>query len=285
MGLKLSTGNNKKIHRGLASEEDINRYETIGYTHVFYEGDSHFIYINDEAERESFKHKLGIMHYEWFQESTGKKNWVLYNPTQLKPDRNWKGKKVLKFNKDEYTGDKFELPINASSCCGMFSWTTLPDDFKLSNRFDTRDIVDMNLMFAGCIMPDTFNFNDKFITDKVIDMRYMFYRCVVPSAMRFDKPFTTINTQLYDFMFSEAKLPNNFTLHEAFDTKNALSMDHMFYDAKFTGEFDLGRNFVVSPNIDKKLMFAECTIVNEQVPPEHSEDYNYIKAKYMPTYD
>lgn len=285
MGFKLSNGSSKKIQRGLASPEDIFRYETIGYTHVFYEGNSHFLYISDDAEREAFKIELGIPHYEWFQESTGKKNWVLYNPEQLKPDRNWVGKKVLKFNKEMYRGDKFELPINASSCCGMFSWTTLPKGFALSNRFDTRNIVDMNLMFAGCIMSDNFNFNDKFITKNVTDMRYMFYRCVIPKGMVFDLPFTTENTKYYDFMFSESKFPSDFMLGESFDTRAAISMDHMFYDANFTGDFDLGRNFVVSPNIEKKMMFSECMIYNEKIPPEHCEDYEYIKRKYMPPLD
>lgn len=283
---KLSTGTSTKVvPRGKASPEDIARYEAIGYTHIVYEGRSHFVYISDDSERDAFKIELGLPHYEWFQESTGKRNWVLYNPEQVKPDRNWKGKKVLKFNKEEYKGDKFELPINASSCCGMFSWTTLPKDFRLSSRFDTRDIVDMNLMFAGCIMSDDFHFNDKFFTKNVKDMRYMFYRCVVPSGLKFELPFTTENTELFDFMFSEAKLPKDFKLSESFDTKSAVSMDHMFYDAKFMGEFDLGRNFVVSPNIVKRMMFSECMIVNEMVPPEHSEDYNYIKMKYMPVDD
>lgn len=70
--LKGSDGGQKKP-QGLASKEDIERYETVGYTHIVYEGTSHFVYVTDMTEREVFQKKIGLMDYEWFEEGTGNK--------------------------------------------------------------------------------------------------------------------------------------------------------------------------------------------------------------------
>lgn len=276
LSLKTSDGTKKK-NRGIASREDIERYESIGYTHIIYEGDSHFVYVTDETERDVFKKTLGLNNYEWFEEGTGNKNWVLYNPLQFKPDRNWKGKRILKFNKDEYMGGRFEVPINASSCCGMFSWTTLPENFKLDILFDTRDIVDMNLMFAGSILPDVFTLSNKFNTSKVRDMRYMFYECVLPEKFSLPERFDTKNVEKMDFMFSECKIPKNFALPESFDTSNVKSMDHMFYEAHFLGGFDFGNNFKVNPGVNVDLMFTDCKVGSETVDIDSSENVDYMK--------
>ena len=107
------------------------------------------------------------------------------------PTKNWNGKKILKFNYREFKGGRLEVPINASSCCGMFSWVTLPEGFQIGGLFNTRGIKDMNLMFAGCVMPKGFSLGDHFHTKEVEDMRYMFYQSSVSEAFDFGKIFDT----------------------------------------------------------------------------------------------
>ncbi|MCM1295281.1 MAG: BspA family leucine-rich repeat surface protein [Muribaculaceae bacterium] len=271
------SGSGKKISRGIASKEDIERYESIGYTHIVYEGSSHFVYTDDLTERDVFKQTIGLNNYEWFQEGTGNKNWVLYNPVQFRPDKNWKGKKILKFNKDDYKGGRFEVPINSSSCCGMFSWTTLPENFKLDTLFNTKDIVDMNLMFAGSILPDVFTISERFTTNNVRDMRYMFYECVLPEKFTLNDNFNTSKVEEMDFMFSECRVPKNFRLPDTFDTSSVKSMDHMFYETVFSGKFDFGNAFKINEGVNTKLMFTDSVINNETVDPEKCEDFAYMK--------
>lgn len=272
-----SSSTNYMSGNGISSPEEIARYQEIGYTHIIYEGQSRFLYIDDEDERARFKKLVGLPHYEWFQEGTGNKNWVLYNPTQFKPDRNWKGKKILKFDKDAYKGGRFEIPINASSCCGMFSWVTLPEDFRLDKLFDTSNVVDMNLMFAGSILPGTFQVGEKFDTSKVKDMRYMFYECVLPDNFVFPENFDTRSAEKMDFMFSECKFPGNIVLPDSFDTTNVKSMDHMFYETIFNGHFEFGNNFKIEPEVNKTMIFSDCIIDSELLSYEYSEDFEYVR--------
>jgi hypothetical protein len=275
--LKSGTGNNAPKKRGLASKEEIERQETIGNTHLVFEDRSYFIYINDDSEREAFKHMIGLPNYEWFQEGTGKKNWVLYNPIQFKPDKNWNGKKILKFNKDDYAGGRFELPINASSCCGMFSWCTLPENFILGRQFETKNVVDMNLMFAGSVLPGSFRLSEKFETKNVLDMRYMFYECVLPDNFEFNQSFDTSKVEMMDFMFSECNIPKDLKLPETFDTSKAKSMDHMFYETIFRGNFNFGEKFIIGADTKKDMLFTECIINEEMIDAKYGEDFDYVK--------
>lgn len=275
--LKTGNGTSAPKRRGIATQEEIDRHTAIGNTHLIFEDRSYFIYINDESERDAFKRMIGLPNYEWFEEGTGNKNWVLYNPIQYKPDKNWNGKKILKFNKDDYIGGRFEIPINASSCCGMFSWCTLPENFILGRQFETKNIVDMNLMFAGSVLPGSFRLSEKFDTSKVKDMRYMFYECVLPDNFEFNQSFNTSNVEMMDFMFSECNIPENFKLPDAFDTSRVSSMDHMFYETVFKGGFKFNDRFMMKPDVKKDLMFTECIIKEEMVDGRYGEDFAYMK--------
>lgn len=280
--LKTGTGSSAPKKRGIATPDEIARQEAIGNTHIVFEDRSYFIYINDDSEREAFKRMIGLPNYEWFQEGTGNKNWVLYNPIQFKPDKNWNGKKILKFNKDDYTGGRFEIPINASSCCGMFSWCTLPENFILGRQFETKNIVDMNLMFAGSVLPGSFRLSEKFNTSKVQDMRYMFYECVLPDNFEFNESFDTSNVELMDFMFSECNIPGGIRLPKGFDTSKVISMDHMFYETIFKGEFDFGPKFKINPVTKIDLIFTECIINDNMVDEKYGENFQYIKTLLGP---
>lgn len=275
---KLSTGDSKKIYTGrLATPEQVKNQEMRGLTHIPYEGESHFLYIESDADRNKLKDDLNLFNYEWFHEETGKKNWTLYNVEQYKIDRNIKGKRVLTFNKEQYKGSKLEVPINASSCCGMFSWCTIPDNLILSKKFDTKYITDMSLMFAGCVFPRNFEFNAEFDTSNVEDMRYMFYECPLPEGFRLNEKFDTSKVKDMEFMFSRTKLPQNFTLPDDFDTAHVTDMNHMFYEAIIPVTFDFGINFTISPNANTDCMFLGCNINNTVIGAEQN-NFAYIKT-------
>ena len=263
-----------------ASKEDIERQTSIGKTHILYEGASYFIYIEDEEERNEFKQQRGVGHFEWFKERTGNKNWVLYNPLQYKEDLSYSGKKILKFNSKNYKGGNIELPINASSCCGMFSWTKLPDDFTFGRYFDTRDIVDMTLMFAGAVLPNNFQLGDYFNTSNVEYMNYMFYQCFIPNGFSFGKKFITANVKNMEYMFSESKLPKKLALPDTFTTQNVEDMKYMFYECSFNEDFRFSPYFAIKENTDKHRMFYDCHIGEEKINNWYAEDIVHVKGLF-----
>ena len=157
MELKLVKGTPKeKTYYGLATKEDIEREAIAGRTHIIFEGCSHFVDVDSESERNAFQKKMNIEGYKWFHETTGDKNWVLYNPNQYTVDKNWEGKNIIKFDSVGYDGSGLETPINASSLCGLFQWMRLPANLKFSKYFNLDNIIDLSLMFTGCIIPSGF---------------------------------------------------------------------------------------------------------------------------------
>ena len=107
-----------------------------------------FVNMKDQYMQDRLKSALGVPHYEVFHETTGRHNWILYNPTQYNLEFNREDKYILRFNHHKYDGSPLEMPINASSLCSLFSWMQLPDNLTFSKDWDTKDIVDMSMMFA-----------------------------------------------------------------------------------------------------------------------------------------
>lgn len=274
---KLSSGGTRTMNMGkLASEFEIKNQILRGYTHIVFEGESYFLYIEDDSERARFQDLLCLPNYKWFQEQTGTKNWVLYDPEQFKIDRNLSGKQILKFNKEKYQGGRLDLPINASSCCGMFSWTTIPDNLILGRRFNTKDIKNMSLMFAGSILPKSFTLGDYFDTSNVEDMRYMFYECFISEGFRFNTKFNTSKVKNMEYMFARCKFANGIKLPEDFNTSKVTDMKHMFYESIFLGDFNFGYAFTISPNADIKDLFIGSTVKGELID-ENTNDFSYVK--------
>lgn len=58
--------------------------------------------------------------YFWMREETGNKNWVLYNPNEyyVRKDSEYRCEHLHLSH--SFKG-KVHLPVNASSCCGMFN--------------------------------------------------------------------------------------------------------------------------------------------------------------------
>lgn len=110
--------------------------------------------------------------YFWMREETGNKNWVLYNPNEyyVRKDSEYRCEHLHLSH--SFKG-KVHLPINASSCCGMFNGLDLAQlDFS---EIDTSNIVDMSEMFDSCKLGKTFT--PIFNTSNVKTMRMMFMDC------------------------------------------------------------------------------------------------------------
>ena len=166
----------------IASQEEIERNESFGLTHIAIDGVSHFVNVNDESAMQELKIRLNLPYCEWFHETTGNKNWVLYDPKHYVVDKNWEGNNILKLHTWTYDGSPIGLPVNASSLCGLFSWMQVPNNIQFGRNFTLRGIVDTSLMFTGCILPSDFRFDERFNTKDVKNMRYMFYKCKLPAG-------------------------------------------------------------------------------------------------------
>ncbi|MDD6327150.1 MAG: BspA family leucine-rich repeat surface protein [Eubacteriales bacterium] len=276
--LKLKMNSSAPPRPKMATPEEIERQISAGNAHVIYEGSSHFFDIEDEVERNVFRRQISLPDYEWFKETTGEKHWVLYNPMHFKIDRTTSGKKILKFNDNGYTGGRIELPVNASSCHGMFSWCTLPDNIMFGSLFNTRHVVDMDLMFAGCVMPQGFSLGRHFNTCDCKEMRYMFYQCVIPEGFIFDEKFVTDQVEHMEYMFSECKIPDGLSMPSTFSVNHVEDMNHMYYATNFTGKYHFGDNFAPHMFADTRCMFSECIIGGQKIDETYKEDFKYVKA-------
>lgn len=263
----------------LAPQEEIERQKIFGREHFIFEGNSYFIDVNDGSERLWFQSRIQAPNYKWFQEGTGDKHWVLYDPKSFVPAKNEKGKKILKFNYREFKGSRLQLPINASSCCGMFSWVTLPEGFTIGGMFNTRGIKDMNLMFAGCVMPKGFTLGSHFHTKEVEDMRYMFYQASVPESFDFSEIFDTNKVCNMEYMFSECRIPDGLKFPARFATQQVTNMDHMFFETIFLGKVNFGDQFIISPGTNTQFMFTDCMFGDEKIDNKYSQDFEYVKQR------
>lgn len=238
-----------------------NNMASFGYVCLEIEGK--YIYINpyDVSDKEKVEKMLGLEGYKWFQEDSGDKKWVIYNPKHYKIDKDWEQRKILKFNTAEYDGQPLETPINASSLSGMFSWMIIPSNIRFSNRFVLKDIKDMSLMFVGSNIPDDADLSRCLITDKVISTRYMFYRATLPKNNNIANYLNTKNVKNMEYMFGQTLIPNGYEFN--LDTRNAENMKQMFSKTRFGGKATFGDKFKINKGCKTDGMFEECIINNE----------------------
>ena len=235
------------------TQEQIEAEYKSGLTPLEFGNGVFFFNANDEYERDRVKKAIGVPEYEWFVETTGFKQMVLYNPLHYKPAHNFEEKFFLKFNAHDYDGKPLEMPINASSLCSMFSWMELPDNLKFAKNFKLDKIWDTSLLFAGTILPKEFSLDERFNTQNVGNMRYMFYGCTIRNKDFFKNFLHTECVTNFDYMFAEARLCEGIDL--CLNTCNARSMAHMFFNTTFTGKGELGEYFVIPSKVRKKGIF------------------------------
>ena len=75
----------------------------------------------------------------------------------------------------------------------MFNNCDMPDGFTLGEHFDTRSVIQMNLMFAQCCLPNGFTLGEHFHTENVENMEAMFGGSVIPDNFSLGRYFTTDN--------------------------------------------------------------------------------------------
>lgn len=225
-----------------------------------YENHVYSVNLSSKKSREDcqtrINHNTGKK-FKWFKESTGKKNWVLYDSEMYKV---YCGSFSTHYDIIlHYIGKDFkpEMPINASSCRGMFSlYSHLPRSGTVLDfsNFNTVNIVDMSFMFSGfygsehldCSMLDTSN---------VIDMTGMFSDCT---------GLLSINLVNFDMskvisvagMFSRCYNLIEINL-SSFDLSNVRNAHYMFYGCKGLRSIKMPVNSNFAPETADS-MFSKC---------------------------
>ena len=236
------------------TEEEVAKYLQTGLSPIKHRSGYFFVNMKDQYMQDRLKNALGVPHYEVFHETTGRQNWILYNPKQYNLEYNREDKYILRFNCHKYDGEPLEMPINASSMCSMFSWMTLPDNLVFHKNWNTEDIFDASTMFAGAIYPENFSL-DKFNFSSVINARYMFFGNTIKSP-NFFKKFNAPNIISAECMFANATFCNDIDLNLTMDITTV--MDKMFFNAIFAGKANLGDNFKMNSLVSTKDMFLQA---------------------------
>lgn len=247
------------------TKEEIKKEIDRGMTRIEYDDGSFFVNMNDEYDSDRVKSAIGVENYKWFHETTGNRNWVLYDPKYFKLEYNSEDKFILRFRTDGYDGTPVSMPINASSFCSMFSWMTLPDNLVFENRFNMDKIIDASMMFAGCVFND---FQPPWDTSYCLFTRYMFFGCRIKD----EEWLKNINTQYcinMEYMFAESQINDGVNLD--LYTLNAFNMTKMFFNAEFLGKCDLGENFMYPNNAQTQNIFenAVCGALDLTGRPLH----------------
>ena len=256
------------------TKEQIEQELSENMTMVKYDGGAFFIYINDEYERDRVKEAIGVPHFEWFHETTGLKQWVLYNPKQYKVEYNSEDKFILRFNHHDYNGDPLDAVINASSLCSMFSWMQLPDNISFDRRFELSEIYDTTFMFAGCVLPPNFTLDDRFDLKNVLNTRFMFYQCSINNSSFFGNILHIENSLNIEYMFAESAFHKDIEL--LLNTGNAKCMDRMFFNTVFYGKCILGDGFVYPHKCKKREVFRDARRENEILTGKKLEEVREI---------
>lgn len=214
-----------------------------------------FVNMKDQYMQDRLKSALGVPHYEVFHETTGRHNWILYNPTQYNLEFNREDKYILRFNHHKYDGSPLEMPINASSLCSLFSWMQLPDNLTFSKDWDTKDIVDMSMMFAGTVFSDNFDLS-KFSFESLLISRYMFFGCTF-KRKDFFKSFDAPYIVDAECMFATAAFGDGIDLNLSMTATERA--DRLFFDAQFSDNINFGNNFNLNRQASMEEMFMNAS--------------------------
>lgn len=227
--------------------------------------------------------------YFWMREETGNKNWVLYNPNEyyVRKDSEYRCEHLHLSH--SFKG-KVHLPINASSCCGMFNGLDLAQlDFS---EIDASNIVDMSEMFDSCKLGKTFT--PIFNTSNVKTMRMMFMDCEKTEEMdlsHFDVSKVVDLSQMLSGCLDLEKInlagwntesaedlcgmfSNCYTIKELdlshFNTDNLKYMGYMFSNCSSLEWINLaGWDF--SQVVDMSELFCQCgNLIEITITAEHN---------------
>jgi len=242
------------IYRVDPSKEEVEKYVNDKLAPIKFDNGYFFVNMKDQYMQDRLKSAIGVPNYEVFLETTGRRNWILYNPKQYNLEFNREDKYILRFNHHKYDGSPLEMPINASSMCSMFSWMELPTNLTFHKNWSTKDVIDMSMMFAGAIFPDDFSLKN-FDFYSLLIARYMFFGCTI----RDKKFFENFNAPCIldaECMFATAALGSNLNLNLSLQVTERA--DRMFYDTTFAEHTSLGDNFALNEYASKYEMFMKA---------------------------
>lgn len=220
--------------------------------------------LNSKQSREDcqarINHNTGKK-FKWFKESTGKRNWVLYDSDMYKVRCSnfiTHYDVVLQYIDKDF---RPEMPINASSCRCMFALhgrRFAADVLDFSN-FNTENIVDMAYMFNGFYKCRSITLN-KLNTSNVVDMTGMFSDCTEMEYLNI-KNFDTSKVVSMAGMFSRCHSLIEIDL-SGFDLTNVQNAHYMFYGCRELRTIKMPSHSLFSPEtVDS--MFSKCSHLRE----------------------
>lgn len=169
----------------------------------------------------------------------------------LKPKTEYELRELLKFLDEEFTKNRKFVSITDlseidTSLVTDMSYLFFDDIYNMPlqgvGQWDTRNVINMKYMFAGC---KTFNHLLNFDTSNVTTMEGMFMNCY------------------------------NFNQPLSFDTSNVKNMSHMFSGCE---SFNQSLNFNTSKVITTEEMFKDCKKLEVSLVFDAEE---LSKANYM----
>lgn len=132
--------------------EEMNNETYLGVV----EGKEIFCDLKDKSSViETFKYLVSLTGEMWniFKEQTGNKNLVFYRESMYEVEVEEEEEYLHFKNKSA----EVELPLNCSSCHGMFSGCFMSKGLSLGDNFNTSNVKDMSDMFSGCFMLEGFS--------------------------------------------------------------------------------------------------------------------------------
>lgn len=235
---------------------------------------SYQINLNSEESRNSCVQQVNkstSKHFKWFKETTGNKNYVLYDSDMFEIGTD------DTYDYLHYKGSCSKppvMPFNASSCYMMFSELNGKKELDFSH-FDTSKIITMNSMFTMSKFKslDLSPFN----TENVEDTSFMFYQCRYLEQTDLN---SFINCKVTDtsFMFLGCNSLIKIDLSK-FNLQNAIKMCDMFGYCTALKEVKLSK---AAPEYIEHL-FHNCS--NLIIADLSDVDFTKLKASFCAFYN
>ena len=169
-------------------------------------------------------------------------------------DKNEALKKNKIFYQEKVNKIKIELNNNITSLAQLFKDCNNIVELTF-NKFEIKDINNMNKMFDMCITLETLNFNS-FYTDKVTNMQGMFFGCQNLVELNLSN-FNTANVTDMAHMFYRCFCLKKLTISNLI-TKNVTNISNMFKGCRNLEKLDLSK-FDTHNVTDMSYMFALCS--------------------------
>lgn len=223
--------------------------------------------------------------FAWYEEKTGKKNWVLYDLAQYEIEP----KAGMYLHVKSFPIGTLEVPVGASSCYRMFSNMKIDEGISFTKAFDTSDIITMCGMFDGAHFTKGVYFPTTFNSKNVVDTRFMFFKAIVDVPFSFTNSFDGKHIISAEQMFCSARWNGDFYLPESFSPENAKSLRSMFNNFKVKGMFTLPASFNTCNVEDFSSMFCNFKFPEDFILPkdfsvENAKDLSFMfSTSVLPT--